>query len=207
MKRLTILLMLIPAFSFAQVEITLNHNQPPELGYELPNHDTTIVIGASVELASGLYIYGGSGSYSSLWSEGTSLSDSTIYNPIATPTDTTTYQLTITDSNGCSLTIDYTVNTRDPFESADQIDDTNEKNLQIYPNPNRGAFTLTGNGFEGEKLHVIFYNSSGNEIYRCRLSTINTEFSEVFDMNLAPGSYFMKATSENHEIHIKFIVN
>lgn len=39
-----------------------------------------------------------------LWDPGISLSDNTIANPVATPTETTEYTLTATDSVGCSLT-------------------------------------------------------------------------------------------------------
>jgi gliding motility-associated-like protein len=44
-----------------------------------------------------------------LWSPGNSLSDSTIANPIASPTVTTTYYLSGTDANGCSASDSVTV--------------------------------------------------------------------------------------------------
>ena len=70
--------------------------------------DQTISIGSSTDLsATGVAIT------TWAWSPSTGLSDSTIYNPTASPTQTTTYILTVTDINGCvdsdSLTV--TVNT------------------------------------------------------------------------------------------------
>ena len=57
--------------------------------------DIAICIGDSTQLnATGGSIY--------LWSPGNSLTDSTIFNPIAFPIDTTEYIVLITDANGCS---------------------------------------------------------------------------------------------------------
>jgi hypothetical protein len=57
---------------------------------------------------------GGSGHYSYRWSPGTTLNDSVIANPIATPTNTITYYLTVTDSvTGCS-SVDSVLVTRNP---------------------------------------------------------------------------------------------
>jgi gliding motility-associated-like protein len=47
---------------------------------------------------------GGTPSYTYLWSPATGLSSTTITNPIANPTVTTTYVVTVTDSNNCTAT-------------------------------------------------------------------------------------------------------
>jgi gliding motility-associated-like protein len=52
-----------------------------------------------------------SGGVSYSWSPGKTLSDSTIYNPIATPADTTKYTVTITNNFGCFDTTSVIVNT------------------------------------------------------------------------------------------------
>jgi len=57
--------------------------------------DRTIVVGSSTQLNGCL----GASSYS--WIPGTGLNDSTVANPIATPTVTTTYRLFVTDPTGC----------------------------------------------------------------------------------------------------------
>lgn len=57
-------------------------------------NDTTISAGQSLTL-------NGSGSGFPLWSSGSTLSNSTIFNPVATPPATTNYVLTVTDVNGC----------------------------------------------------------------------------------------------------------
>ncbi|MBI2968985.1 MAG: PKD domain-containing protein [Bacteroidetes bacterium] len=59
-------------------------------------HDTTIIRGQSVQLgiSGGIFI-----SYN--WSPSSLLNNSTIANPIANPQQTTTYYVTVIDSNGC----------------------------------------------------------------------------------------------------------
>ncbi len=62
--------------------------------------DTSICIGKSVPLNATASGTGTSFTYS--WSPSTNLSNSSIANPVATPTTTTTYILTVTDNNLCS---------------------------------------------------------------------------------------------------------
>jgi hypothetical protein len=72
----------------------------------LPNADagpdTNICNGSSVILSA-------SGGTGFLWSPSTGLSDTTIYNPAAFPSVTTTYVVLVTDANGCTNTDDITV--------------------------------------------------------------------------------------------------
>ena len=66
--------------------------------YPLPPADagngSEICFGDSAQLS-------GSGGLFFAWTPGNTLTDSTIFNPIANPTVTTTYTLTVTDINGC----------------------------------------------------------------------------------------------------------
>ncbi len=101
--------------------------------------DQTISIGNSTDLsATGVAITNWT------WSPSLGLSDSTIYNPTANPTQTTTYVLTVTDINGCmdtdSLTIfvdtDYSVFVPNLFSpNGDGYNDTWEiPEIANYPN-------------------------------------------------------------------------
>lgn len=57
--------------------------------------DDAFCIGGSSQL-------GGSGGWSYVWAPATGLSATNIWNPVASPSSTTTYVLTVTDSNGCT---------------------------------------------------------------------------------------------------------
>ncbi len=58
------------------------------------NNDTAVCIGTCAQLTA-------TGGVGYTWSPGTTLSDSTIFNPVACPTVTTFYIVTVTDANGC----------------------------------------------------------------------------------------------------------
>ncbi|MBK8443326.1 MAG: gliding motility-associated C-terminal domain-containing protein [Sphingobacteriales bacterium] len=73
--------------------------------------DQGICPGGSVTLS-------GSGGTSYAWSPATGLSNAGIANPVASPTATTTYTLTVTDANGCSDTDEVTVTVGNTFTGA-----------------------------------------------------------------------------------------
>lgn len=114
--------------------------------------DTTIHKGDSVLLS-------GSGGAFGIWSPGASLSDSTIYTPLATPQQTITYTLFVVGLNGCYGKDGVVITVGNP------IPPINAKNV-ITPN---------GDGFndvwhiEGEEIYpyieVYVYNIYGQEIY------------------------------------------
>lgn len=74
--------------------------------FELPSleagSDVPLCTGSSVQLNAT-----GTGSF--VWSPGDGLSSTTIANPVASPTSTTAYTVTLTDGNGCSSTDGMTV--------------------------------------------------------------------------------------------------
>ena len=76
----------------------------------IASNDTTICVGSIVNLNSN-----GGGTYS--WLPATNLSNASIANPIATPTTTTTYFVTVSDGT-CTTTEPVTINVQDAFAIA-----------------------------------------------------------------------------------------
>ncbi len=70
---------------------------PPKIS---PGPPLSVCAGASIEI--GTIITGGRQPYTVLWSPAAGLSDPTIAKPIATPSATTLYTITVVDKNGCS---------------------------------------------------------------------------------------------------------
>ncbi|MBI2280778.1 MAG: gliding motility-associated C-terminal domain-containing protein [Bacteroidetes bacterium] len=85
-------------------------------------NDTTICIGESVTLGE-VPAATGNGNFTYSWTPTTGISDSTASNPIATPTQTTTYYLTMVDDSSCTATDSITVNVLNPIANAG-LDDT-----------------------------------------------------------------------------------
>jgi len=155
------LIFIIPQITFAQKVIVLSVNQPPEFGFSVNKTDTTIVKGATIELGNGLEVFGGIGEYIYHWESNSNLSDSTILNPLASPLDTTAYILTVTDENGCSFSVGYTVNVREPAVNAELK--AKKDNLQaiIFPNPSDGTFKVKITGKAVPKIELLLYTETG----------------------------------------------
>ncbi|PSR01421.1 MAG: hypothetical protein BRD50_08885, partial [Bacteroidetes bacterium SW_11_45_7] len=123
--------------------------------HDLPNadagEDTTVSLGYPVELQ-------GSGGLTYLWEPSDSVSDPLAQNPIATPLSTTTFTLTVTDSNGCVATDQVTITVEEDFS------------LDIY-----NIFTPNGDGkndrwrigkvLNYDNIEVRIFNRWGNEVY------------------------------------------
>jgi len=101
------------------VIVTINPNPVADAGI-----NDTICNGFSTGIGGSPTASGGTASYTYLWDNAASLNDNTIANPTANPVVTTTYTVTITDSNGCTDTDDVIV-TINPNPVADAgINDT-----------------------------------------------------------------------------------
>jgi gliding motility-associated-like protein len=118
--------------------------------------NVSISLGQTVQLSAS----SDNGTY--LWSPATGLSSVNILNPLASPTATTQYTLTITTTAGCSASDDILVEVKGP------VPDCNIKPLN--------AFTPNGDGindkwivFSGNCIKypaVIVYNRYGNPVYQ-----------------------------------------
>ncbi|MFH1319394.1 MAG: hypothetical protein ABII90_01915 [Bacteroidota bacterium] len=92
-----------PCFDCATTPITTTVTASP----------STICAGSSSNLSASPS--GGASPYTYSWSPATGLSSTTVSNPVATPPSTTTYQVTITDDNGCTDNTSVTVNVSDLY--------------------------------------------------------------------------------------------
>ncbi len=208
MKSLIFLLFLtIPFIPFAQKVIKLSVNQAPKFGFSVSKHDTTIVKGRSVVLGTDLVVFGGSGEYQYNWSPAATLDDSTIVNPLATPTDTTTYLLTVTDNYGCSFSVNYTVNARNPLVSSDLI--TTQQTLQavLFPNPNDGKFKLQITGTPANKIELAVFDNTGKIVKKQTIHNFTGDHTETLQLRLISGVYTLHIDSGTETLSSQFIIN
>jgi len=208
MKSLFFTLFLV--FSFftnAQKVITLSVTQPPEFGFSVSKQDTTIVKGRSVILGTDLIVFGGSGEYQYSWSPTATISDSTIVNPVATPLDTTTYLLTVTDKFGCSFSVNYTVNARNPLVNSNLI--SSQQNLQatLFPNPNNGKFKVKLTGVPAEKVEFTIFDNTGKIIKMQTIHNFTGVHTESLQFELVSGIYTLNIDSGIETLSRQFIIN
>ena len=134
---------------------------------------------------------GGTGDYSYSWEPAETLDNPTSATPIASPVDPeTTYHVTVTDTEGNVAEGEVTV-TISNWSLAEQ----NPMGLSIYPNPNKGSFTIET---YGETLYEL-YNSLGQLILSGRCNGKATIDS------LNQGVYFLRLNSED-KIQVQKIV-
>jgi len=123
----------------------------------------TLILGNSEKL-----VATGGGKY--LWSPATGLSCTTCPNPTATPTITTKYTVTVTDSGGCDVIEPFTIIVLDqnvvvPNVITPNGDNVNDnfviKNLQDYPNSKLTIFDRWGKQLFTTNNYQNNWNGSG----------------------------------------------
>lgn len=205
-KCLFIVVGLIPFLLNAQRVITLSVSQPPEFGFSISKKDTTINKGSSVALGGDFQIFGGSGDYSFLWTPSETLNDPTVKNPIATPVDTTTYQITITDKNGCSFSLSYTVNVKDLSVGLSNYDSHSSYDAILFPNPNDGKFKIKLSGPPTPFVELMVIDSGGRIIRTHTILSFTGNHTENLDMNLVSGLYIMRIIAGKEFLSRHFII-
>jgi hypothetical protein len=207
MKKIALVVFaILPILSLAQIEVTLSVNQPPEFGFSLSSHTATIARGSSIILGTDLKVFGGSGDYKYKWTPGSTLSSSTILNPIATPTDTTAYMLNVTDKNGCSFSLFYAVNVRLPYSTNDQLTEKHKYSADLFPNPNDGKFKLHLTGLPANHVNLIVFTDNGEIVARQDFPDFNGDLTETLNLNLVSGTYLLQIEVENERLIRKFII-
>lgn len=104
------------------------------------------------------------------------------------PVITGDYFVIVLDSNGC---LSDTSNIVSVYLGG--IDEEGSSEIEIFPNPNNGIFTISYNSINGENAEINLVNSIGQTLVERRISNHSTNmFNASF---LAPGLYFLKLTT------------
>lgn len=197
---------LLSLWSNAQTKIVLSVNQPPELGFSLSRNDTTIEKSTSVVLGTDLVLFGGSGEYTYQWTPAETLSNSGILNPVATPLDTTTYILTVVDKNGCSFSLNYTVNVKDLSVGVDLPGAQKLYDVILFPNPNEGKFKIQIKGPNCAKIKIEIFDSGGRRISDTSVVNFAGNHMENIDLEIRSGIYMVRIDSGSEVISRQFVI-
>lgn len=185
--------------SICQVH-TVVLGQPPALIINAGS-DVSIISGEQIRLGGDPTAAEGYGDYIYLWEPGNGLDDHTSANPMASPAETTSYQLTLTDGNNCLLIDEVTVEVK-PNSRADQ-EKLNQ--ILIFPNPTKGIIHLEFTNPELIESLTIF-SAWGRTI-----QTINPEdirWGQI-DLDLHPfgkGIYLIYIRQQNRIYYKRILV-
>ena len=131
---------------------TVHVRVPDTLQVSIDLADTSVCAGQSVTLPTS--VEGGVPVYSFAWTHAEDLNDADAAEPVATPSDTTTYVVTVTDNNGCTATDTVMVNV-DTIPATPVL--TQEPNVACHGEAN-GSIRITSPGPAGWYNYAI-----GNE--------------------------------------------
>ena len=210
-KKILRLALILPAlcvlstFTKAQVYINLNINQPPPLVVSV-GAAQTICAGGNTSIEG--TATGGKEPYAYAWSPSTGLSNATVANPVASPSATTTYTLTVSDANNCK-SMDNVVITVDPctgINNASGMAETGD--FSIVPNPNQGSFSVVWSSIPINDLVVLeIYNFQGKRFYSGSFRNKNASLIVPINIDgMNKGIYLIKILHDNATYTEKFII-
>ncbi|PCH99142.1 MAG: hypothetical protein COB85_00615, partial [Bacteroidetes bacterium] len=122
--------------------------------------------------------------------------------PIATDLCTGSYTVTVTDASGCTITT--TVNVG--FGSG-IIERNDPIIIVVYPNPNRGLFTLEINVENPHIVQVLVLNVLGQTVYYKELGRIVGTYRESLNLEgFGRGMYHLQVSTEKEIIHKNVVI-
>lgn len=81
-----------------------------------------------------------------------------------------------------------------------------QENLQLYPNPSNGNFSLSGH-LNGQKVGIHICNTSGQTVYSANIVVDSNYINKDFNLqNLQSGIYFIKLTSDTGQKNLKLVI-
>lgn len=188
----------------AQTYISLQINQPAALQVDA-GPDAAICVGDSIQMGGAPTASLGTAPYQYEWTPVTGLSGASVANPMTSPASTELYVIKVTDLMNCTQSDSVLVIVDSCIGIAENPKDLH---LQIYPNPNRGRFTITidGNPDFTEPLIEVF-NIFGQVIWAEKITSLKENFEMQIDISgQAGGIYFVRLQDKSNIIIRKILV-
>ena len=136
-----------------------------------------------------LSVNGGVAPYSYSW---TGPSGFTANSEDLTGLESGLYSVTITDANGCVLTlVDILV------DSFIGLLENGQLTFTVYPNPSEGLFNIHFNGNAVNNAKVCVYDLTGRMVYQTAISNMGDMTIDI--SNRANGTYILEVLVDNNE--------
>jgi len=163
----------------------------------IPNNISSVNAGSNQAIVQGDSVQIGNNPMSDAvytWYPSAGLNDTTLENPIAKPTVTTTYYCIKDACN--SQTIDSVTVTVNP-NSVNEFEDG--VNVILYPNPNNGSFRLTHNLDNENNVLLKIIDITGKVVFKKNIDTTN-DVIKVDAKKLNTGMYFITLIDINQQL-------
>jgi hypothetical protein len=134
---------------------------------------------------------GGSAPYDFFW-EGPNDYSGTIQNPFDLAAGS--YDLTVTDGNGCTATFNVVVD----FSSATKDVTSAKGNLTLMPNP-ASSYVEISIGESTRALEIVILNNNGTTVYRATPNGIDKHRIDI-PAHWSPGVYLVSALDRNGKV-------
>ena len=86
------------------------------------------------------------------------------------------------------------------------IDEYSQTNIEIFPNPNNGEFTIAINNIPDEAYKMVIVNTIGQEVYSESIMNTNNYNKTFYFKNLSKGIYSLKLLGKNSVLYKKMII-
>ena len=174
---------------------------------EFTDYNFTVDLGTDTNICSvdPITLNAGAGNYSYSWSTGDNTQQVTLDTNTLGGNGTYNIFVTVTDTiSGCqsidTIVVNYTTCT-----GINAL--ANNVNVNVYPNPNNGQFTLNVNTSDVNELSIRVVNIQGQEVYnRNNFENLNTVNEKIDLSNNANGIYFVIVTTDKGIVTHKMIV-
>jgi hypothetical protein len=174
------------------ISVTIINNQDT---LSLTTSSTMASSATAADGSASVTVSGGTAPYSYSWSNGATTQ--TINN-----IPSGTYTVEVTDLNGCSATasvfVDFVVAISDIFSDMD---------IQLYPNPTNGVFTLHIDILDKKPITITVINTKGETIFSEDIGSMGNISTQFDWRDYADGLYIMRITCGNYSAVKKILLN
>lgn len=195
---LSLALILISSAGFSQVH-TMVLNQAPPLTINA-GEDQSINSGEQVRLGGNPTASEGYGSYLYFWEPSTGLDDPNSANPMASPSATTVYQLSVRDGNNCHLIDEVTVEVK----TSSIIEAEKPNKISIYPNPSSGLIHITFTNLRIPPM-ISVYSVLGEKVLQLEPQNMKMGIMEL-DLNSFKRGIYILSFRQGDELITKRIL-
>jgi len=130
-------------------------------------------------------------------------------NPVIVFSDTGTFQIKLTGYfSGCTSEYSKTIFVRNTDTSfATELNENGIKELNLYPNPNTGNFTVEIKLHKRQNIALIISDMNGYVVFNDSFYETDYEIRNVQLQNVINGNYVLRVVSEYESKHVYFIIS